>query len=360
MSDTWGRNIRITLFGQSHSDSVGVVIDGLKAGLEIDMGKVAEELMRRQGGDRFSTPRKEKDIPEIVSGMFEGKTAGAPLCVLFKNSNTKSKDYSLLKDRMRPSHADYPAYVKHDGYNDYTGGGHFSGRLTLPLVFAGAVAKQLLEMEGVTVASHIRSIADINDLSFYEKMPDREGLEALRHMSFPLLDESVREKMEKRILDARDNGDSVGGRIETVVTGLDAGYGDPFFDSMESVISHMMFSVPAVKGIEFGKGFELAGMTGYEARDEYYYDENGKVRTRANNNGGILGGISNGQDVIFTVAIKPTASISRKMNTIDVSKKENTELEITGRHDPVITRRAVPVIEAATAVCILDFLMEGK
>ena len=185
-------------------------------------------------------------------------------------------------------------------------------------------------------------------------------LEALRNMSFPLLDESVREKMEKRILDARDSGDSVGGRIETVVTGLDAGYGDPFFDSMESVISHMMFSVPAVKGIEFGKGFELAEMTGYEARDEYYYDENGKVRTRANNNGGILGGISNGQDVIFTVAIKPTASISRKMNTIDVSKKENTELEITGRHDPVITRRAVPVIEAATAVCILDFLMEGK
>lgn len=358
MSATWGKNFKITIFGQSHSPAVGVVIDGIPAGIKPNFEYISHELKRRQGGDSFSTPRKEDDNPEILSGLFEGKTAGAPLCAVFKNRNTKSSDYDALRFKMRPSHADYPAFVKHEGFNDFTGGGHFSGRLTLPLTFAGALAKSILEEKGILVASHIKKINAVDDLSFYDVDIEKTDLKDLKNHPFPLLDTGKEEEMKQAVLKAKNEGDSVGGIIECIISGLDAGIGEPFFDSLESVISHLVFSVPAVKGIEFGKGFSFAEMTGYAARDEYYYDEKGNVKTKQNNNGGILGGITNGQNVIFSAAVKPTASISKKMNTIDVKNKENTEIEIKGRHDPVIVKRALPVIEACAALAVLDLMME--
>lgn len=357
MSATFGSKFKVTIFGQSHSDAIGVVIDGIPAGIKLDFDKIDFELKRRQGGDKFSTPRKEADTPKIISGYFDDKTAGSPFCAIFENSNTRSKDYSELKVKMRPSHADYPAYIKHHGNNDYRGGGNFSGRLTLPLTFAGAVAKQLLEKEGVYIGAHIKKINKVEDLSFDYTNIDKDTLLGLKNESFPLLDKSKQKEMENVILNEKNEKNSVGGIVECGIIGFKAGIGSPFFDSIESRMSHILFSVPAVKGVEFGAGFGFADMLGSEANDEYYYDENGNVKTYTNNNGGILGGITNGQPICFKVAIKPTASIARKQRTINVETKENTNLEIVGRHDPVIVKRAVPVIEAASAICLYDFLL---
>jgi len=357
MSATFGNKFKITIFGQSHSDAIGVVIDGIPAGITFDFDKIDYELKRRQGGDKFSTPRKEADTPKILSGYFDNKTAGSPLCAIFENSNVRSKDYSELKVKMRPSHADYPAFVKHKGNNDYRGGGNFSGRLTLPLTFAGAIAKQLLEREDIYIGSHIKKINKINDISFDKANIDKDELLRLKEDAFPLLDRSKLSDIENIILNAKNDHDSVGGVIECAIIGFPAGIGSPFFDSIESRLSHMLFSVPAVKGVEFGEGFNFANLYGSEAKDEYYYDKEGNVKTYKNNNGGILGGISNGQPICFDVAIKPTASISRPQRTIDIEKKENTTLEIIGRHDPVIVKRAVPVIEAVSAICLYDFLI---
>jgi len=356
MSGIWGNNIKVSIFGESHGNAIGITIDGLPSGFEIDMEKLLFEMERRAPGkNELSTARKEKDLPEILSGYFEGRTTGTPLCAIIRNKDTRSKDYSKLKAYMRPGHADYTGNIRYSGFNDYRGGGHFSGRITAPLVFAGAICKQVLEKEGIYIASHISSIKDIKDDDFNGVNLTREELFNLREEELPLLNKSLEHKMRHKILQAKYEGDSVGGTIECAIIGIKAGLGNPFFDSVESTLAHLIFSVPAVKGIEFGKGFEMTRMFGSEANDEFYYDGD-LVKTKTNNNGGILGGITNGMPVIFKVAIKPTASIAKEQNTIDINNKTNVKFRVEGRHDPCIVQRAVPVIEAVAAIGILDLI----
>ena len=356
MSGMWGSKIKLSIFGESHGNAIGITIDGLPAGFSIDMDKIMMEMSRRAPGkSSLSTPRKESDIPEILSGYFEGKTTGTPLCAIIRNSNTKSKDYSKLKDVMRPGHADYTGAVRYKGFNDYRGGGHFSGRITAPLVFAGAICKQILEVKGIIVSAHINSIGKIKDCSFLESYISDELLNSFKEKELPLINTKLEDEMRQEILSARSSGDSIGGTIECAILGVSPGIGDPFFDSVESTLAHLMFSVPAVKGIEFGKGFDISKMRGSEANDEYYL-ENGNIKTKTNNNGGILGGITNGMPIIFNVAIKPTASIFKEQNTVNIVTMEETTLCIEGRHDPCIVQRALPVIEAVAAIGITELM----
>lgn len=358
MSGMWGNKLKISIFGESHGAGIGITIDGLPSGVEIDFEKILKEMSRRAPGkSKISTARKEGDNPEILSGFFEGKTTGTPLCAVIRNKDQHSKDYGKLKDLMRPGHADYPGFVRYKGFNDYRGGGHFSGRITAPLVFAGAVCKQILDTKGITVGAHIKSIGEVYDKSFDEIELTKEILDDLKENELPLLCTENEDLMRNSILEARNEGDSVGGTIECTVIGMDAGIGNPFFDSVESTISHLMFSVPAVKGIEFGRGFEMSRLRGSQCNDEYYYDGD-KVKTYTNNNGGITGGITNGMPILFKVCIKPTSSISKKQRTIDITEKKESELAIKGRHDPCIVQRAVPVIEAVTAIGILDLVLD--
>lgn len=357
MSGVWGNKVKVSIFGESHGTAIGITISGLPAGFEIDMDEVSLEMARRAPGkSAISTARKEDDKPEILSGIFEGKTTGAPLCGIIRNADTRSKDYAKTKDLMRPGHADFTGHVRYDGFNDYRGGGHFSGRITAPLVFAGAICKQILESKGIFIGAHINSVGNINDERYNNINLEKEKLVALKYKEMPLLNEALEDKIRASILEAKTNGDSIGGTIECGVVGIGAGIGNPFFDSVESTLAHLMFSIPAVKGIEFGGGFEMATKKGSECNDEYYY-ENDVVRTKSNNNGGILGGITNGMPLIFKVAIKPTASILKKQNTIDINTKENTKLQIHGRHDPCIVQRAVPVVESVTAIGLLDLII---
>ena len=356
MSGMWGSKIKLSIFGESHGNAIGITIDGLPAGFSIDMDKIMMEMSRRAPGkSSLSTPRKESDIPEILSGYFEGKTTGTPLCAIIRNSNTKSKDYSKLKDVMRPGHADYTGAVRYKGFNDYGGGGHFSGRITAPLVFAGAICKQILEVKGIIVSAHINSIGKIKDCSFLESDISDELLNSFKENELPLINTKLEDEMRQEILSTRSSGDSIGGTIECAILGVSPGIGDPFFDSVESTLAHLMFSVPAVKGIEFGKGFDISKMRGSEANDEYYL-ENGNIKTKTNNNGGILGGITNGMPIIFNVAIKPTASIFKEQNTVNIVTMEETTLCIEGRHDPCIVQRALPVIEAVAAIGITELM----
>lgn len=356
MSGMWGSKIKLSIFGESHGNAIGITIDGLPAGFSIDMDKIMMEMARRAPGkSSLSTPRKESDIPEILSGYFEGKTTGTPLCAIIRNSNTKSKDYSKLKDVMRPGHADYTGAVRYKGFNDYRGGGHFSGRITAPLVFAGAICKQILEVKGIIVSAHINSIGKIKDCSFLESDISDELLNSFKEKELPLINTKLEDEMRQEILSARSSGDSIGGTIECAILGVSPGIGDPFFDSVESTLAHLMFSVPAVKGIEFGKGFDISKMRGSEANDEYYL-ENGNIKTKTNNNGGILGGITNGMPIIFNVAIKPTASIFKEQKSVNIITMEETTLCIEGRHDPCIVQRALPVIEAVAAIGITELM----
>ena len=356
MSGMWGNNLKLSIFGESHGNAIGITIDGLPNGFEIDMEKVLVEMKRRAPGrSKLSTPRKEEDLPEILSGYFEGKTTGAPLCAIIRNSNTKSKDYSILKDVMRPGHADYTGNIRYDGFNDYRGGGHFSGRITAPLVFAGSICKQILESKGIEVIAHVKSVGKIEDKSFLDCDITRDILESFMGKELPLIDNSKEQLIRREIENAASEMDSVGGTVECAVLGISAGVGNPFFDSVESTLAQLMFSIPAVKGIEFGKGFDLSKMRGSKANDEFYY-EGENVKTRSNNNGGILGGITNGMPIIFNTAIKPTSSIFREQKTINIKTKENTILKIEGRHDPCIVQRAIPVIEAVTAIGILELI----
>ena len=356
MSSMIGKKIKVSVFGESHGKAIGVVIDSFPPGFEIDLDKVNFEMARRAPGKtKMSTPRQEKDQYEIVSGFFEGKTTGTPLCSIIRNSDTKSGDYSLLKDIVRPGHADLTGKLRYKGFNDYRGGGHFSGRLTAPIVFAGAVAKQILEKKGIYIASHISKLSNIKDKDFDAVNVKYDDIKDLKNMRLPVLDKSVEKDMEDEILKMRESLDSVGGVIETVVLNMPGGIGSPIFDSVESIIASGMFSIPAVKGVEFGKGFDIANMKGSEANDEYYL-ENGEIKTYTNNNGGILGGITSGAPITFKVAIKPTPSISQKQKSVNVSTMENSDLEIVGRHDPCILPRAAVVVEAVTALCILDLL----
>lgn len=356
MSGMWGSKIKLSIFGESHGNAIGITIDGLPAGFSIDMDKIMMEMARRAPGkSSLSTPRKESDIPEILSGYFEGKTTGTPLCAIIRNSNTKSKDYSKLKDVMRPGHADYTGAIRYKGFNDYRGGGHFSGRINAPLVFAGAICKQILEVKGIIVSAHINSIGKIKDCSFLESDISDELLNSFKEKELPLINTKLEDEMRQEILRARSSGDSIGGTIECAILGVSPGIGDPFFDSVESTLAHLMFSVPAVKGIEFGKGFDISKMRGSEANDEYYL-ENGNIKTKTNNNGGILGGITNGMPIIFNVAIKPTASIFKEQNAVNIVTMEETTLCIEGRHDPCIVQRALPVIEAVAAIGITELM----
>ncbi|MFW2491021.1 chorismate synthase [Clostridium chromiireducens] len=357
MSGMWGNKLKVSIFGESHGVGIGITIDGLPSGVEIDLEEVMKEMARRAPGkSNLSTARKEADAPEILSGFFEGKTTGTPLCAVIRNADMRSKDYGKLKDLMRPGHADYPGFVRYNGFNDYRGGGSFSGRITAPLVFAGAVCKQVLESKGINIGAHVKSIENIQDKSFYDVELSKELLAELKTKELPLLISEKEEEMRNTILKAKKEQDSVGGTIECTVLGINPGIGNPFFDSVESTLAHLMFSVPAVKGIEFGKGFDMSRLRGSDCNDEYYYDgEN--VKTYTNNNGGITGGITNGMPILFKVGIKPTPSISKTQRTIDIVEKKESDLVIEGRHDPCIVQRAVPVIEAVTAIGILDLVL---
>lgn len=356
MSGVWGRNINLSIFGESHGNAIGVVINGIEPGIKIDMKEIERDMERRAPGrNKLSTARKESDKVEILSGIFEGVTTGTPISMMIKNSDVKSKDYSQLKDIMRPGHGDFPGNIKYKGFNDYRGGGHFSGRITAPLVFAGALAKQILNSKGIKVGAHIKQIGNIEDGYFDLVNISKEQLDELLEKEIPVINSDKIAPMKEEILRAREEGDSIGGIIECSVLGLEAGLGSPFFDSLESTIAHLAFSVPAVKGIEFGVGFDFAHMKGSEANDEYYI-ENNEIKTYTNNNGGITGGISNGMPVIFRVVIKPTPSINKEQRTININSMENTTLVVTGRHDPCIVQRAVVVMEAVAAIAILEQL----
>ncbi|MBM7836111.1 chorismate synthase [Clostridium sardiniense] len=359
MSGMWGNNLKISIFGESHGVGIGLTIDGLPSGFSIDIEKINYEMERRAPGrNNLSTSRKEGDKIEILSGLFEGKTTGTPLCGMIRNSDKRSKDYGKLKSLMRPGHADYTGNIRYDGFNDYRGGGHFSGRITAPLVFGGAICKQILESHGIKIVSHIKSIGTVEDEFFNPINVDNKLIEELPNMELPLINKSLDDDIRNEILSAKLEGDSVGGIIECAIVNIGAGIGNPFFDSVESTLAHLLFSVPAVKGVEFGEGFNITKLKGSEANDEFYYDGD-KIKTRSNNNGGILGGITNGMPVIFRVAIKPTASILKKQNTINIDEKRNEELNIQGRHDPCIVQRAVPVIESVAAIGILE-LLKGR
>ncbi|WP_123053678.1 chorismate synthase [Clostridium sp. JN-1] len=364
MSGTWGNKIKLSIFGESHGVGIGIVIDGLEPGLKIDMDYIKNQMKRRAPGlNKFSTSRKEADEFEIMSGIFNGKTTGTPLCAVIYNKNTHSKDYEKTKNLMRPGHADYTGYVKYRGFNDYRGGGHFSGRLTAPIVFAGAICKKVLEDKNIVIGSHIKSIGNVEDYSFSlhngrknSVLVTKELLNKLNYDEFPVLNNGAEQKMKNTILKVKEEGDSAGGIIEVSALNLPAGVGNPFFDSIESTLSHLLFSIPAVKGVEFGAGFDITRMMGSEANDEYYINEDKVINTYSNNNGGILGGISDGMPLIFRTAIKPTPSIAKMQKTVNIEKNENEILKIQGRHDPCIVLRALPVIESAAAIAIMDLL----
>ena len=348
--------MRYVIFGESHGPAIGVVLEGVPAGLELDLERVSDEMARRApGGSPLSTARKEADEPNILSGGFEGKTTGAPLCAVIANTDTRSQDYARTKDLARPGHADYPAHVRYQGYNDYRGGGHFSGRLTAPLVFAGAVAKQVLAQQGVRVGAHISSIYGITDAS----LEDAGALEAVAAKPFPVLDDAKGEEMRQAILEAKNEQDSVGGAIECAVFGLPAGLGDPMFGGVENRLAAALCGIPAVKGVEFGDGFAAARARG-SANNDPFRMEDGRVVTETNHAGGILGGITSGMPLVLRTAMKPTPSIARPQRTVSLSAGADTELVIHGRHDPCIAHRAVPVVEAVTAAVLLDLLLEGN
>ena len=357
MSCVWGNKIKLSIFGESHGKAIGINIDGLPSGIELNMDFIKKEMERRAPGkSELSTTRKEEDSFEILSGYFNGRTCGTPLCALIYNTDQHSRDYEETKNLMRPSHGDYTGFIKYNGFNDYRGGGHFSGRITAPLVFAGAVCRQILEAHNIVIGSHIKSIGKIQDDYFDMTGISSKFLKSLNTSNFPVLDRKVEQDMKDVIINERNEKDSVGGIIETAAINLPAGLGEPFFDSVESTLSHLLFSIPGVKGVEFGAGFKITEMKGSAANDEYYIDGD-KVKTFSNNNGGINGGITNGMPLILRVGIKPTPSIGKAQKTVDISKKENTIIEIKGRHDPCIVQRALPVIEAVTAIGILDLLL---
>ena len=357
MSSVIGDKIKLSIFGESHGEAIGCVIDGLPAGIKIDMNAVYKDMQRRAPGkDKTATPRLEKDIPHILSGMLDNVTTGAPLAMVIENTNTKSGDYSNLMTVPRPGHSDYPAYVKYGGNNDIRGGGHFSGRLTAPLVFAGSVAKQILSQMGVTIGAHIKQIGSVCDAVSDLNKTDKALLDTLSSSIFSLIDETKEQAMRDEIEKARLSLDSVGGIIECFAVGLPVGLGGNMFDTVEGKLASILFGVPAVKGVEFGIGFGFADKRASEVNDQYEI-KNGRVATLSNNNGGVLGGMTDGAPLSVSVAIKPTPSIAKKQKSVNLQTMENAELEIHGRHDPCIVVRAVPVIECAVALGLLDLMM---
>ena len=352
MKNTFGSAIGITLFGESHGEAIGVVIDGLAPGIEIDREEISRMLTLRRPSGSISTSRVEGDEYRIISGAMAGYTTGAPLTVIIPNENVSSKDYSKIKDTPRPSHADYAAHCKYHGYEDYRGGGHFSGRITAPLVVAGAILTSALAKKGVHIGTHISALHGICDRGFQNICED---IAMLRKKSFPTLSDDAEAKMREEILYARGQGDSVGGVLESAIIGLPAGVGEPWFDSVESVISHLLFSVGGVKGVEFGDGFGLAELYGSEANDPFCI-EDGRIKTKTNRAGGINGGITNGMPVTVRCAVKPTPSIYKEQNTVNLADMTEESLLIDGRHDPAIIHRARVVIDAVLAIAVADLL----
>lgn len=354
MKNTFGTNVAVTLFGESHGTEVGAVIDGLAPGILIDNDFIANQLtLRRPFGD-ISTSRCEPDRFRIVSGVFEDKTTGTPICILIPNEDTRSKDYSLMRAFARPGHADYTAYLKYHGYEDYRGGGHFSGRLTAPLVAVGAIAISALSKKGIFIGTHISRCAGVSDRNFADYDSDIKYLNLSR---FAVLDGAKGNLMKEKISDAARDGDSVGGILETAVLGMPAGVGEPWFDTVEGVLSHILFSIPAIKGVEFGAGFDMVDARGSEFNDKLRV-ENGKVVTSTNNNGGINGGITNGMPIVFRCAVKPTSTIYKPQDTVDFISQTNTVLEVKGRHDPAIIHRARVVVDSVVALALCDILSQ--
>jgi len=346
--------MKYALFGESHGPAIGVVLEGVPAGLVLDLDAVRFDLSRRAPGkNALSTARREADEPHILSGLFQGHTTGAPLCAVIENTDTRSGDYERTKNLARPGHADYPAHVRYGGFQDYRGGGHFSGRLTAPLVFAGGVAKQLLAQRGIFVGAHISTIYGVND----DPLEDWESLRACAAKDFPVLSDEKGAEMREAILEAKNEQDSVGGAIECGVFGLPAGAGSPDFGrNAEGIFSQYLFAVPAVKAVAFGAGTAFALMRGSEANDPLFVDDDGSIRAEQNCAGGINGGITNGMPLVFEATLRPTPSIGRRQFTVNLAARENAELELSGRHDPCVVHRAVPVLEAAAALAACELL----
>ncbi|NBI11114.1 chorismate synthase [Colidextribacter sp. OB.20] len=359
MSSEFGKILKVSVFGQSHGTAIGVNIDGLPAGEEIDLEELQRFLDRRRPGKSpLSTARKEGDVPEFLSGLLDGKTCGAPLCAVIRNSDQHSGDYAELADKPRPGHADYTAWVKWKGHADMRGGGHFSGRLTAPLCIAGGIAKQILARRGIYVGAHLWSVGGYLDAPLPD-CPAPELFEAVAAKPFPVLNDKNGELMQKLIERARQELDSVGGVVECAAIGVPPGLGDPMFDGVENRLAAALFGIPAVKGVEFGEGFTAPYLHGSQNNDAFAV-EDGRVVTTTNHAGGILGGIATGMPVILRAAFKPTPSIGQIQKTVSLSAIRNTDLQIHGRHDPCIAHRAVPVVEAVTAAVLLDLLLEGN
>lgn len=352
MKNTFGNNISITLFGESHGAAIGCVLDGIAPGIEVDEEFIASQMEKRKGINSISTPRREADKVKILSGVFEGKTTGTPIALMIENQTQHSKDYSATKDLARPGHADFTAECKYGGFQDYRGGGHFSGRITAPIVAAGTVCLMALRKKGIEIGTHIASCGDVKDRAFDNLSED---IALLKNKEMPTLCDKAGEDMISAIESARNEGDSFGGVLTTAVIGMPEGVGEPWFDTVEGVLSHALFSIPAIKGVEFGAGFGFADMKGSQANDSFAICD-GRVQTKTNNNGGVNGGITNGMPIVFSCAVKPTPSIFKKQETVNFRTKENAELEIKGRHDPAIIHRARVVVDSITAITLCDLL----
>ncbi|MBR6573337.1 MAG: chorismate synthase [Clostridia bacterium] len=359
MKSSVGEAIKLSVFGESHGAAIGAVLEGLPAGHKIDFDFMLSQMARRAPGrDNTTTSRKEEDLPEILSGALDGVTTGAPLTLIIRNKDTISKNYDNLKVNPRPSHSDYAAYVRYNGFNDVRGGGHFSGRLTAPIVAAGAICRGILKEYGIAIGGHIFNIGEVTDNQLDPVNVTAKELDELSMRYFSLVNKTQEDKMRQEIEKARTDLDSVGGSVELAAVGLPVGLGNPMFRGVENVLSNILYGVPAVKGVSFGAGFGYSVLKGSNANDNMYYD-NGKVVCKTNNCGGITGGITNGMPLTVMVALKPTPSISVPQQTVNLNTKENEELVIEGRHDPCIVPRALPALEAALSIGLLDLMAEG-
>lgn len=354
MSSMFGETVRLSLFGQSHGEMIGCVLDGLPAGEAVDEEALRAFLRRRAPGGAYATPRKEADIPRVVAGLYDGKTCGAPLCVLIENTDTRSRDYEALRDLPRPGHADFPAQVRHRGFQDVRGGGHFSARVTAALCAAGGIILQILARKGIAVGAHLLRVGDVLDDALDPLNPSVEDLRKAQS-GFPTISQTAEARMKALIDEVRGDKDSVGGVVECAVLGLPVGLGEPMFGGIENTVAQAVFAIPAVKGIEFGEGFTAAAMRGSQHNDAYRWQD-GEPKPQSNHAGGILGGLTDGAPVIFRAAFKPTPSIALPQQTVSLSGKRDAVLEISGRHDPCVAVRAVPVVEAAAALAVAQFV----
>ena len=352
MKNTFGNSISLTLFGESHGEAIGAVLDGLAPGIEVDHDYISSQLNKRRPAGKISTARREADGFSIVSGVFEGRTTGTPLTIIIPNTAQHSKDYSATRSLARPGHADYTAFAKYHGYEDYRGGGHFSGRVTAALVAAGAILISALEKKGIVIGSHILSCAGVSDKAFVDIAED---INRLNDMDFAVLDADKGAQMKAAIEAAAADGDSVGGVLETAILGMPAGVGEPWFDTVEGILSHALFSVPAIKGVQFGDAFDMVNGRGSEYNDNYYISGE-EIKTATNHNGGVNGGVTNGMPVVFRCAVKPTPSIFKAQDTVDFMTGEDAVLELKGRHDPAIIHRARVVVDSVTALAVADLL----